>query len=224
LGAYEKRRSRVDTTFVFGFPLKREIEIGHLLTFLTLAAGLLWWLFKTIRDWRHVSRLESNAGALRLLLRLLRRRGGQPVSMEALRTEFNAPTLKQARKIHCRRDYRFKTEEAFEAAINILDSEGKIDFFGGNEVAFRVDRSPQSEPMPERVYRATPEDGRDLLRVLQEALEDSKADAWQLRQTARAALALQPESTESALRTALKHTDPLVQRKAAEVLAGLVVR
>jgi hypothetical protein len=56
---------------LFGLTLKPEIDVGHLLTFITLAAGFVWWLITTMRTWRRTARQDAESGALRLLLYLL---------------------------------------------------------------------------------------------------------------------------------------------------------
>ena len=121
-----------------GFSFKREIDVGHFLTFLTLIAGFGWWLFTTIRSWRKTAEEDARSGALRLLLRLLRDKNGAPVRLSDLFQEFNSAGMKELRKAYCRKKWQFKDEMQFEAAIYRLDWEGKIKFASKDEVCFRL--------------------------------------------------------------------------------------
>ena len=58
---------------LFGdFSLKKEIDIGTFLTFITLVAGFVLWLYSTLKSWHDKGQEEARSGALRLLLKLLR--------------------------------------------------------------------------------------------------------------------------------------------------------
>ncbi|MDF0665779.1 MAG: hypothetical protein P0119_06850 [Nitrospira sp.] len=118
----------VDPLSILGIPLKAEVDIGHLLTGLTLVAGFAWWVYTTLRATRRTRLREAEDGALRLLRLLLRERRGEPISLEELQKEYNLPEQRDRRRAYCKRDYRFKTSEKFEAAIYALDWEGKVDF------------------------------------------------------------------------------------------------
>src|SRR5262245_51814011 len=117
---------------IFGLRFEDKVDVGLFLTFVTLIAGFLWWLYTTIRAWRKTGTDEARSGALRLLLRMLRERQGSPASIKSLFEEFHSPNLKALRKAYCRRDFKFKNESTFEAAIYRLDWESKIDFISSD--------------------------------------------------------------------------------------------
>ena len=214
----------MDTRYVFGLPIKPDIDIGHLLTTATLLAGFLWWLFTTVREWRRAARKEAESGSLRLLLWLLRERQGAPIPLLELRAAFNAPGLRSKRKAYCKKDFLFKTDDLFERAIYQLDWEGKIDFHGAQSIAFRVDKTPSDEArvVVQPRFTATPEDAVAALRVLTEALRDPDADSWKLRGTARTAFALAPDETAAILRTAMTADNRRSQLVAVDLIGELL--
>src|SRR5579863_10265204 len=56
--------------------LKHEIQIGDAFTSITLFAGFVGFLIATVKDRRKKSKDESQSGALRLLLKILRENRG----------------------------------------------------------------------------------------------------------------------------------------------------
>jgi len=214
----------MDITSIFGMPVKREIDIGHLLTFVTLLAGFLWWLYTSIREWRRAARKEAESGALRLLLWLLRERQGAPLTLTELRTVFNAPELRSKRLAYCKTNFLFKADDEFERAIYQLDWEGKVDFVGAQAIAFRVDRQPDDHAATsgQRRFAPTRNDVDEALRILHEALRNPEADAWKLRDIARTAYALAPDETAASLRTQMKTGDQKAQRVALELIGELL--
>src|SRR5690349_16760873 len=104
-----------------------EIDISALLTLITLVGGFIWWAYTTQREWRRKTFDDARSGALRLLLRILREREETHVSLIELHNLFRSPQMKTLRKAYCKRDFRFKNESEFEAAVYRLDWEGKID-------------------------------------------------------------------------------------------------
>lgn len=213
----------MDTTYILGLPIKREIDVGHFLTFLTLLAGFAWWLFTTFREWRRTSRKEAESGSLRLLLWLLREREGDPISLKDLKDAFNAPTLRRHRLSYCKRNYLFKTDEMFERAIYQLDWEGKVDFVGAQSIAFRIDRRPEEAALPPKpLFVPTPQDRTRAFEVFQAAFQDVQSDTWKLRDTTRTSFALSPDQTAAFLRAQMASPDPKVARLAVDVLGELV--
>ena len=205
---------------LFGLPIRPDIDIGHLLTFVTLTAGFIWWLITTIRGWRRTSRQDAESGALRLLLYLLREKQGEPMLLSDLQASFNSPDLKERRKVYCKRNYLLTPEHRFERAIYQLDWEGKIDFVGTQAVAFHVDRQ-FSEPV-RRTLVPTEQDRAEILRILRQGLEDAKGEAWTLRGTVSAAFSVAPQETADEVRKQLTHVDPTVQRRAAELMSDML--
>lgn len=208
------------STTLFGLPIKPDIDVGHLLTFVTLMAGFIWWLITTIRAWRRTSRQDAESGALRLLLYLLREKQGEPILLSDLQASFNSPDLKTRRKVYCKKNYLLRPEHRFERAIYQLDWEGKIDFVGTQAVAFRVDRQP-SEPV-RRALSPTEQDRTEILRILRHGLEDAKGEAYTLRGTVLAAFSVAPQETADEVRKQLIHADPTVQRRAAELMSDML--
>ena len=216
----------METISIFGMPVKPEIDIGHLLTFVTLLAGFLWWLYTSIREWRRAARKDAESGALRLLLWLLRERQGAPLTLAELRTTFNADDLRTKRVAYCKRNFLFKADDEFERAIYQLDWEGKVDFVGAQAIAFRVDKQPDDHPpmSGRRRFSPTPEDVADALRILRQALRDPEAVAWKLRDTARTAYTLAPDETVAGLRIQMKTGDQKAQRVALDLMGELLPR
>jgi len=215
-----------DVILVLGLPIKREIDAGHLLTSLTLFAGFLWWLYTTVRAWRTSARKDAESGCLRLLLWLLRERQGTPVSLAELRAQFSSAELRSKRLAYCKKDFRFKSDDAFETAIYQLDWEGKIDFVGTQSIAFRVDRRPEDvacEPTRPR-FIPTPEDAAAAYRVFVEVFNDPSSDTWKLRDTVRTAFNLLPEETTLFLRTQAATGELKLEQKAIDLLGDLLPR
>jgi hypothetical protein len=202
---------------ILGIPIKRELDAGHLLTFVTLFAGFIAWLVTTIKSLRARARDEARSGALRLLLRLLRERG-QPIQLPDLLNQFRSPKLKPDRQAYCGTDYRFENVTKFEAAIYRLDWEGKIDFISPHEIAFRV-HAPYKELGPQAMITFVPDRAR-ILKVFQEALF-AKLEVWELEPLVQSSLRFDPEGTSNLLLTALNSNDPDVQRRATALLGKL---
>jgi hypothetical protein len=209
---------------VFGIPFKHEIDLGHFLTFLTLAAGFAWWLYKTWHDWRTAAKRESRSGAIRLLLHLLRQEG-KPIALDDLAARFASDPLRPLRKAYCHRNFKFKNRSIFEAAIYALDSEGKVDFWGPHSVAFHVDRNPEADrvtaqPLSSGIALVT-SDVSALLEVLRRGVEDEKRPLWELREFARNIHRALPNETASLIRNELESETWVAKSRAADLLASL---
>jgi hypothetical protein len=203
-----------------GFHFKPDIDVGHFLTFLTLIAGFIWWLYTTIREWRRRSREDARSGALRLLLRMLRERGGMPTSLGTLYTEFSSPAMRERRKAYCRRDFKFKDEATFESAVYRLDWEGKIDFVTADEIVFRVDRN-QMAFVPFVPAKA---DSERIVEIFKQSCIDSAVDVWTLERLARTSMRADPKQTSAVIREMLHDSSPLAQRRASGILQDLLAR
>ena len=201
----------------FGLTFDPKVDLGHFLTFLTLAAGFCWWLYTGIKSRRKAAEDEAWSGAARLLLKLLRDRG-VAASMEALYAEFNSPNLSTQRKAYCRRDWKFKDMTQFEAAVYRLDFEGKIDFPSGNEIAFRLDHSDSRGPrfFPSEVDRSK------LLEIFERAIPSEDVNIWDLEKLAEASMRASPEETALVIRRELQNANAVVQRRAASIVGRLL--
>lgn len=209
----------MDTTFTFiGIPFEPRLDIGHFLTFITLLAGFGWWTYSTVRNWRQRAEEEARSGALRLLLYLLREQRGEPIHLDVLFDQFNAPELAARRKAYCKRNWRFESKEQFEAAIYRLDFEGKIDFVGPHEVAFSLDRYDSRE----RHLQPSNADRNQLLAVLRSDIADPDVSTWDISRIAKELARLAPDETYQILSGALNGTDPEVRRRAAAIMSELV--
>jgi hypothetical protein len=121
------------------FIFKPEIDLGNVLTVITLAGALVGWLWLSSKEWRAKNEDKIKSGALRLLLYILRAdAGAKPISLADLKARFNSPELKERRKAYCGRDWTFKTDPEFEAAIYRLDWEMKIEWVAADQIKFRV--------------------------------------------------------------------------------------
>ncbi len=201
------------------FTLSRSVDVGHLLTALTLFAGFVWWLVKTIREWRRASEEDARSGALRLLLKILRD-ADKPMELAALKETFNADELAQQRRAYCKKRFRFKTDQEFEAAIYRLDWESKIDFVGPHAIRFRVD---EREEKGTRVSLGASEQSR-ILQLVSDAFNDPEFSEWSLVSLARQTYRVTPADLESFLKSNLYNPEPRLARRAAAVLAELASR
>jgi hypothetical protein len=132
---------------MFGWTFDQTIDAAALLTFITLAGGLLAWIFRTGQELRRDRQREAEAGALRLLLKILRERyvsdEPSPIGLKELRTDFEMPKRKAERKAYGRgREFKFKDDSHFEQAIYQLQWESKIDFDDGDRIVFRTAFEP----------------------------------------------------------------------------------
>jgi hypothetical protein len=105
-----------------------KVDIGHFLTFLTLLAGFILWLYTTISDRRRRSEDDARSGALRLMLKILRE-AREPLTTGELFQQFQSNEKRSERKVYCGRDWKFKSETQFETALYRLHWESKIEFY-----------------------------------------------------------------------------------------------
>jgi hypothetical protein len=194
--------------------LKREIQIGDAFTSVTIFAGFVGFLVATIKDRRKKARDESQSGALRLLLKLLRESRG-PMTLAQLKSLFDAPETKELRKAYCAKDFKFKNPTMFEAAVYRLHWEGKIDFVSSDEIAFRVHERFDSNPSP---AIATAPPLLVMFTIFRNAFLDQKMDQWGLEPLARSALTYDRQATSEFLAENAKSPDAQVQRRAAVLL------
>jgi hypothetical protein len=202
---------------MFGFALKHDVDLGQLLTFVTLVAGFFWWIYTTIRSWRQKSYEEARSGVLRLILKILRDHGA-PMSLNALWNEFGAPENKKLRKTYCRRNWKFKNLTQLEAAVYRLDFEGKTAFVSGNDVVFRLDRYASGD----RNFIPADSDATHLLNILREAGADPKVNLWDFEKLAQSCCRVASKEGAALLREMLQSGDSTTRRHAAAVLGSLV--
>jgi len=205
--------------------LSRTVDLGHLLTALTLFAGFVWWLFKTIREWKKSSTEEARSGALRLLLKILREQD-RPVELSELKAIFNSDALARDRKAYCKKRWRFENDQDFEAAIYRLDWESKIDFVGPHAVQFRVDERPptnREETRSARIALNAADEAR-MLQVVIDAFNDHEFSEWNLVSLARDTYRVAPAKIEEFVKKHLYSNDAAVARRATAVLAALTQR
>jgi hypothetical protein len=194
---------------------KREIQIGDAFTSATLLAGFLGFLIATIKDRRKKAKDESESGALRLILKLLRDNPGS-MKLDKLKGLFDTPETKELRKAYCARDFKFKNSTTFEAAVYRLHYEGKIDFVSSDEIAFRVHERFDNNPSPSMDI-APP--SLTMFTIFKDVFLDQRTNAWELEPLARSALVYDREVTSQFLAESAKNPDIGVQRRLAVVLA-----
>jgi hypothetical protein len=183
-----------DRSFL-GIDFDRRVDVGTFLTFITLAAGFIGWGIATYRERRRQRIEEAKSGALRLLLRLLRDHGEGAYNVGVLRRDFESPELKARRIAYCGRDFKFKGDEEFEAAIYRLDWEGKIDFVHlPDEIAFRVDHFRPLERPP------FPLGKEEVIEALRHALADPEMERFDLESIARVAFRVAPSEAAALIR------------------------
>lgn len=205
---------------MLGLTFKSDIDVGVFLTFLTLIAGFVWWLYTSIRTWRRTSFEEARSGALRLLLRLLRERRGAPISIRFLYAEFSAPQQRNRRKAYCRRNFKFKDEATFESAVYRLDWEGKIDFVTTDEIVFRVHRTEIQAP-PFLLSNTDP--GR-IVDIFRQSCSDPKIDSWELEKLARTSMRVAPTETSALIHEILHDSSSPAHVRVAVILNNLPIK
>lgn len=97
--------------------VNKEIDLGHLLTIVTILGGIIAW---AISEWkrRYAEQREyTKSGAVRLILRLLRERGKPIVETNELFNQYNSKGNKALRKDYCRMNFRFRDYPHFEGAL-----------------------------------------------------------------------------------------------------------
>jgi hypothetical protein len=213
-----------------GFQFESKLDVGHFLTFITLLAGFVSWAVTSFIAWRRRSYQDAGSGALRLILRILRESKEQSLPLGEVKRRFDAAEMKEKRNAYCGRNYHFKNETHFEAAIYHLESEGKVVFLSSDEITFRVDkylaeqlqRTAEKELAAQLAFQPSQPDVDSVLRVLEKAIQDPKVNDWDLRPLAQSAQKVSADRTHELLRKALADPDSVVQRKVATVLGDLL--
>jgi hypothetical protein len=197
---------------------EKKVDIGHILTLLTLVFGFLAWLFATRKQRSAAANEEAKSGALRLLLRLLRARNGAPMRLDDLREAYNSVELKDDRVAYCGTNFLFKTKPQFDGAVYRLDWEGKIRFVGPDEIVFRIDAAsnPRNQFLPDETDKSR------ILAVLKRDLANTSVNIWEVERMAESCMRVAPAKTADLLREALRSEDEALQRRAVQVLRDLV--
>lgn len=198
---------------------KNEIDVGHVLTLIALTAGFIWWIYTTQREWRKKTRDEARSGALRLLLRILREQKGTPISLSSLHEVFKSDEMKKLRKTYCKRDWKFESEDEFEAAVYRLDWEGKIYFISPHEIIFRVDQNRVGGGQ----LNASSDDKNLMLATLKDAIANFEIDTWQLENLAESCMRVAPDLTSNLLRESLKSPDNKIRLRVSSIIGKFAV-
>ncbi|MGY1636528.1 hypothetical protein ACI78V_07730 [Geodermatophilus sp. SYSU D00742] len=184
----------------------RSVDVGAFLAFVTLVAGFLAWVYKTVKEWRRDAMREAQNGALRLLLKILRERyarDGEPVTFLELRADFERPERKAERKAYTGRDFRFTGDPHFEQAVYALHWEFKVDFAPGDRILFRAHRDePVAHPRLEVQLPAT-----TVLQTFENALADPGVSGFELETLGRLAAAADPDRTVRVIRDEIAAAD-----------------
>lgn len=193
---------------------KNEIDVGHVLTLIALAAGFIWWIYTTQREWRSKTRDDARSGALRLLLRLLREQRGVPISITGLYEKFRSDETKPLRLAYCKRDWTYKSEDEFEAAVYRLDWESKIYFVSPNEIIFRLDRDRGGTT----VFSPEAADKTAMMSALKKAVADPTINTWDLERLAESCMRVAPVDTSDLLRENLRSKDDSTRFRVASII------
>jgi hypothetical protein len=197
--------------------LNRQIDIGTFLTFITLVAGFGWWLYSTLKSWHDKGQEEARSGALRLLLKLLRDSPNQRIDLQLLYDKFQSDDNAEARRIYCRRSWKFKSYPNFEGAIYRLHYEGKIDFASPAEITFRTERRYARW----KQYLPTEADGKAIVAILVGAMRNPDP-VFGLSDIAEAAMHVDPAACTRILREHLNDADAKIRQRAAMLIGRLV--
>jgi len=201
---------------MFGFQFIPTINIGDLLTVITLVLGFVGAGYSTVRSWRKKAEEDARSGALRFLLRILREKGC-PIGLPDLMTEFESPARTALRKAYCEKDWHFQNEAQFEAAVYQLDWEGKIDFVSPHVVIFRLDRPRDTEK-----FYPSDNDTKQMLTILRNATVDRDVNVWDLREMVDSCMRASPQATSALLREMLHDPDAAVHRHVVEIVGRFV--
>lgn len=209
--------TEVEVSLFQDLVFEKKVDVGHVLTLLTLVSGFLAWLFATRKQRSAAANEEAKSGALRLLLRLLRARNG-PIRLDELRELYNSAGLKDDRVAYCGRNFLFKTKAQFEGAVYRLDWESKTRFVGPDEIAFRIDAAsnPRNQFLPDVT------DKLRMLTVLKRDLANASINGWEVERMAESCMRVAPVETTDLLREMLRSEDEGLQRRAVQVLRDLV--
>ena len=206
---------------MFGITFEPKVDIGTFISGIAITAAFLSWAGKSLVSWIRNARKEARSGALRVLLKLLRERS-EPVKLKVLYDDYQSDVRKNLRRSYCKqnlfvRDYKFKDEATFEAAIYSLDWEGKIDFNSPNEVSFRLDRRYVA-PRGSRTLRAAPEIIDKVVATVEAATKDPKTQRYDLDPLFDAVMRLAPERGAALLKAMLDDSDLQTRQRAASMI------
>ena len=211
--------AETETTIgAFGLVFDNKVSTGNLLTIGTVVVGVVSWLIARYRAAENEKKRAARDGAMRLLLRYLRRLDSDDIGDDELRAKFNGADAEATnlRKGYCGYDFKLDPVE-FETAIYALDWEGKIDFPKRNRIAFRVDRRID----PARRFVPTEDDANAVFDLL-ETLSKEDADEWKLRDVAVTAMMMDAKRAAKTIRTLLHSGDEATRRKIVSVLERLI--
>jgi hypothetical protein len=201
------------------FHFKEEVDIGHFLTFITLVAGFIWWLYSASKTWREKSLDEARSGALRLLLKIIREAPNQRIELQPLYDEFQSDANAKLRRLYCRRRWKYKSFQHFEPAIYRLHYESKINFLSPTLIVFRTERRSYDSW---KRFVPTDNDTTAIVAILISLMDDPSPYPSGLPEVAEAAMRLAPNECSKILHDHLAHGDEQVKRRAAMLIGRLV--
>lgn len=202
----------------YGLVFEKKVSIGNLLTIGTVLVGIASWLIAKYRESRAEKFRTAQNGALRLLLRYLRRLETESIKDEELRKLFNSEDKEalNLRETYCKYNFILEPGE-FEKALYQLDWEGKIDFPERDRVAFRLDRRLSST----RRFKATDADAEVIFNTLEDLI-DENAEEWVISRVASGAMRIDPERAAKIIRQALHSSTQEKRRKISQIMDSLI--
>jgi len=183
-----------------GFTLKNEIDLGHLLTLITVCGGIIAWAITQYKSRKREIIDYAHGGAIRLLLRILRNSEDNVVSSHKLYELYQSPENKRLRKEYCKINFRFKDYPQFEAALYGIEEEGKIRYDGNDTVVYKQREKIQSDMETTSKMQLNDTDKQNILKTFYDGFENNKIDVWNIREITRIANKINPNAVQRLLR------------------------
>lgn len=198
--------------------INTEIDLGHLLTIVTVLGAILAWFLSRWRERIREKNDYARSGALRLILRLLRDKNENIVSAQQLFERFYSDDSKRLRKEYCHKNFLFKDRRQFDGALYRLEDEGKVRFDGDDTVVYRY-----QEKMSDTLDRANRmqllnEDLERIYRTFIEGFDNYEIRIWDLKDLARVVNRIRPKELHEFLREKLSSESWKVRARATEII------
>jgi hypothetical protein len=148
------------------FTIKTEIDLGHLLTLITVCGGIIAWAITQYKSRKREIIDYAHGGAIRLLLRILRKSEANVFSAHKLYDLYQSPENKMLRKEYCKINFRFTNYPQFEAALYGIEEEGKIRYDGKDMIIYKQREKIQSEIETISKMQLNEKDKQSILDIL----------------------------------------------------------
>jgi len=194
---------------------KREIDVGHFLTFLTLLIGFAAAGYNAFIRRRKESEEKAKSGALRLMLAILREANG-PMTLGELYAQFQSNEKAPLRRVYCEKAWKFTSRTQFEGAVYQLCWEMKADFVSNDSIEFRMKGEFT------RFLSVSEDDLEKLISAAESSIRTEFPDRYLIRDIIDACCRVNVERTTHLIKRLLQDTDPHVVRTVSASLKEFV--